>query len=308
MADNNNDIILSLCIPTNGMSEWVLPLLESIYLQLYDEDKYEVIITDNGDNSHLFDDIHEYVYNHANLIYKKTKSPLFANQIECFKLAKGIFVKFINHRFILRQNSISEIISYVENNINEKPVLYFLNNSVNIKKSDVELSFNDFMYELNYYASWSGGSSFWKNDYSTLFSKSEYDKYFPHIDTVIGFKDTRKYVINNKKYFEMQKISDIKKGKYDLYDAFSYHFINLIKGLYADGSIYKKTYKHIRKKNLIFVMGLFFDYNILKKKCSYVINNFNFYFFKTYNLIDFIHGILYIFLKKLFLKLCLKKV
>ena len=44
----NEKLVLSLCLPTNGISEWVFPVLESIYSQNVDESKYEVIVTDNG--------------------------------------------------------------------------------------------------------------------------------------------------------------------------------------------------------------------------------------------------------------------
>ena len=42
--------LLSLCIPTNGISEWVFPVLDSIYNQKVDDSLFEVIVTDNGNN------------------------------------------------------------------------------------------------------------------------------------------------------------------------------------------------------------------------------------------------------------------
>ena len=41
--------ILSLCMPTNGVVEWVFPVLDSIFEQGCNSDDFEVIITDNGD-------------------------------------------------------------------------------------------------------------------------------------------------------------------------------------------------------------------------------------------------------------------
>ena len=55
-----NKPVLSLCMPTNGVIEWVFPVLESIYCQNVDETEFEVIITDNGDNKPFKEKIIEY--------------------------------------------------------------------------------------------------------------------------------------------------------------------------------------------------------------------------------------------------------
>ena len=43
-----NKPLISLCIPTNGVIYLFAPVLESIYKQQCDENKFEVIVTDNG--------------------------------------------------------------------------------------------------------------------------------------------------------------------------------------------------------------------------------------------------------------------
>ena len=43
--------VLSLCIPTNGITKWVLPVVNSIYHGIDEYSKFEVIITDNGNNT-----------------------------------------------------------------------------------------------------------------------------------------------------------------------------------------------------------------------------------------------------------------
>ena len=46
-------MFLSLCMPTNGISEWVFPALDSVYSAGLDDSIYEVIVTDNGNNDEL---------------------------------------------------------------------------------------------------------------------------------------------------------------------------------------------------------------------------------------------------------------
>ena len=42
--------IISLCIPTNGVSKWVFPVLDSIYSQGISEEEFEIVVSDNGND------------------------------------------------------------------------------------------------------------------------------------------------------------------------------------------------------------------------------------------------------------------
>ena len=59
--------ILSLCMPTNGISEWVFPVLDSIYSQGCKNDDFEVVITDNGNNEEFKQYIKAYIQKHQNI-------------------------------------------------------------------------------------------------------------------------------------------------------------------------------------------------------------------------------------------------
>ena len=59
-------IFLSLCIPTNGVTEWVVPVLDSIYREQIAEELFEVVVTDNGENKEFFWKMKEYSDLHQN--------------------------------------------------------------------------------------------------------------------------------------------------------------------------------------------------------------------------------------------------
>ena len=86
----DNQPILSLCIPTNGAVECVLPVIESIYSQGYDDDKFEVVITDNGKDRQLPQHIAK--MNYPNLYYRQTTDKGFLNLVTCLKEGKGLFI------------------------------------------------------------------------------------------------------------------------------------------------------------------------------------------------------------------------
>ena len=52
--------LISLCIPTNGIIEWVFPVLDSISAQKVDEQLFEVIVTDNGTNIDFYNQMLKY--------------------------------------------------------------------------------------------------------------------------------------------------------------------------------------------------------------------------------------------------------
>ena len=93
--------LLSLCIPTNGIVEWVFPVLDSIFSQKVDTSLYEVIITDNGDNAEFKEKMKDYLFEKDNLKYYETNAGIFRNEIESYMRASGELIKFVNHRSIL---------------------------------------------------------------------------------------------------------------------------------------------------------------------------------------------------------------
>ena len=59
-----NKPLVSLCMPTNGVIDWVFPVLDSIYNQNVDIDLFEVVITDNGNNAEFKKSIKGYLQTH----------------------------------------------------------------------------------------------------------------------------------------------------------------------------------------------------------------------------------------------------
>ena len=158
--------LVSLCIPTSGVSKWIFPVLDSIYALNISTDLFEVVITNNGKEDEAFNKrIDSYRALFKNLHYKRNTSELFYNEIESYKLASGQMIKFINHRTTLNSHALKYYIicSYLLNDT--KPVIYFSNGvlkNCNKKQSD---SFSHFLITLGYWSSWSTGMCFWKSEF-----------------------------------------------------------------------------------------------------------------------------------------------
>lgn len=300
--------IISLCIPTNGIIEWVIPVLNSIYSQDVDLSLYEVIVTDNGNNVEFQNIMKNYAKEHKNLIYKKTNVYLFENQLEALKLASGLYFKFINHRAILEANSLNHFIEVIDKYKNEKPVLFFSCGS--LKKDFYYLyNFDDFVRELRRFASWTSGVGIWKEDYNKLPQNIIYDKISPHSVFLFSERNKTNYIIDNFIFAREITANHSKKGNYDLFKAFGIEEFAITLKLYIDGDISIRTLKAVKKDYKKFIASLFWSFCIRKQPCSYDLSGFNNsmgIFFSKVNIIlcacgyGFLSALRY--LKKIFIK------
>lgn len=266
---------LSLCIPTNGISEWVFPVLDNIYNQKIEQSLWEVVVTNNGNNEDFHKQMISYALLHNNLIYEKTDAYLFENQIYALRLASGEYFKFMNHRSILEPDAIKWMIEQIKDVIEEKPIMYFSNGVLKLKKTKKCNSFDEFIYGLREFASWTTGVGVWKSDFERIPRDWKYNKISPHSDVLFWERHRNCYLIDDTVWCHDIDTSNAKKGKYDLYKTFGVEEPYITIGLYIDGDISARTCKYVircyEKRLSVFYAG----FNILHQICSYNINGFN---------------------------------
>lgn len=245
--------ILSICIPTNGVVEWVKPTLDSIYNQNVDYQLFEVVITDNGENSKLENILTDYSY--PNLRYEKNNDKGFLNLVTCLQKGEGLFCKMLNHRMMLKSGMLQEMIEVINKYKNTKPVLYFLNGSIPYMSEFVYCKdFDQFVYELSYWLSWSAGIGFWDIDKNKL-TEIEPNEMFPNASLIFEHRQDSEYVIWNGVYGQMQDESG--KGGYDLFHTFAVVLNDIVKNLYERGRISHRTFAHTKKKIFEFLCILY---------------------------------------------------
>lgn len=266
-----NKPIVSLCMPTNGVIEWVFPVLNSIYTQGCDDSTFEVVITDNGNNTEFKKQIHCFVSGKKNIVYVETKALTFLNEIESYKRASGELIKFVNHRTKLVPGALQRLIDYAKSNVVQKPITYFSNGVLKLEKRKYEFeNFDQFVKNLSYWSSWSTGMTIWKQDFDKRPKDVEgFNELFPHTDILFAERSRGAYIIDNTKIFDEIPQGQKPKGSYNLYYAFGVEYPRIIENLLKDGNISDKTLKHVLDKNLEFIASLYWQYNIKKRYCSY---------------------------------------
>ena len=268
---------LSLCIPTNGVSEWVFPVLDQIYSQKADLNLYEVIVTNNGDNEDFHIAMEKYAHQHENLIYKRTNAYMFENQIAALRLASGEYLKFINHRSLLENGAIDWMISIVKNTMSEKPVIYLSNGALDMRQEKRKIydSFDGFVKGLKHIASWTTGVGVWRTDFEKIPIDHKYNKISPHSDVLFAERTKTKYIINDTNWSHDIYSGHENKGTYDLYKAFAIEEISIILDLFKDGDISAETLRSTIRAYKKFVADCYWSFNIMHKPCSYNLNGFD---------------------------------
>lgn len=305
--------LISLCIPTNGVIEWIFPVLESIYSQKIDNNLFEVVVCDNGNNPDFKSKIKEFASNHSNFIYKETSAPLFLSEPETYKLSNGHFIKFINHRTKLINGTLKYFIDFVQKYMNneEKPIIYFTNNLLKQKNKVFEFSnFSDFVENLKIYSSWSTGMGIWKDDFDKLLSENPvFNELFPHTTVLFNERKRKKYIIDNNFLLDEMPQAKKPKGNYDLFYAFGVEYPSILLNLVISGDLDCNAFITLKKEILKFCSSLASDYFVFKLYCSYDLNNFNKSMSVFYNKVEVYYSIFYIsiwkIIKKIFKRLFL---
>ena len=266
---------LSLCIPTNGIVEWISQVIDSIYAQDVPAERFEVVIVDNGNNPLFLDYIKKKMNEHSNIRYKRIKCPIFMNEIEAYKMAEGDFIKFVNHRTVLLDGTLDKWISFMEENHDIKPVAYFANGELDKYYSEyIYESFDEFIGELGIYSSWSTGMSMWKEDLDDLRMDSV-NELFPHTSILFKNRKSKKYIVDNRIYLREVKHTSAKKGNYDLFYAFGVEYPALLLDLYRNGDIKVETFLKVKEENLDFIIENYKEFCVEKTECSYDLSSYD---------------------------------
>jgi hypothetical protein len=264
----DGDLLLSICIPTNGASQWIIPTLRAIYSQDIDINLFEVVIADNGENSTLVDDLS--IFHYTNLRYIRTEDKGFLNLVTALQQGNGLLRKMLNHRSVIVPGTINHWLEIVSKYKKDKPIIYFSDNQLK-KGGFIDCpNLDAFIYTLSYWASWSAGLSIWDIDVKSL-DTIEFNKMFPNTSLLLNIRQQPIYVICDEKYQNMQ--DEAGKGGYDLFHTFAVTFLDILSELRIDKRISESTFIFVKKELLKFLFQWYQTLLYHKKKYSFLQNN-----------------------------------
>ena len=185
-------------------------------------------------------------------------------------------MKFVNHRMMLTSNSVEYIVNYVKNNCDERPVIYFSNGK--LKNSGAYGTFEDFLIGLGYWSSWSAGIAIWQKDLNKALSDMpSFSSIFPHFVFMMAETNKMRYIIDNSVLMTEIKSDYSNRANYNLFYAFAVEFPMIMLDLVRNKIISISAYNKIKKSILYYVSKLYVDFIVMKKPCSYNLENYQKY-------------------------------
>lgn len=245
MGDEDKVIILSICIPCYGRIDYVRNTLKSIFIDNADValDEYEVVISDN-DPKQAIKQLAEEFKGYSNLKYYHTSCEGFMNSYYVLTYGHGDFLKLHNSQTLFKKGALRAIINEIKKYRESHALIFYTNGLLHKFKSKEYDTFNDFMYHLSYWSSWSNGFNIWKDDFKKL-GDIKLNKLFPHTSIFLTQNNAKRYCINDAILFDVQRIP--KRGGHNKFEAFTIEYPSLIDDSYKKGDIDVRTKKHILK-------------------------------------------------------------
>ncbi len=249
-----NEIILSICIPTDGTLRWVSQVLDGIYQQKCDTSKYEIVITDNGTS----DDLESYIEANQfhNLTYKRSTSNGFRNIIDSLKLGKGLYCKVLNHRAVMLPGSLAKLISIIDKFKDSKPILFCSNGWLKLKDETICHDFNTFIRLMSYWSSWMGGIGIWKDD-KVVMDSITYDRMFPNTSLLFEMCKQSEFVIENSHMWK--EVESNGKGGYNVFRTFSVNYLDILNELRINERITAQTFISVKNDLSSYLNSLYYQ-------------------------------------------------
>lgn len=261
--------LLSICIPTNGVSRWVVPNVKQIYSLGTDNDIFEVVVADNAPNEEMDAAMAEFS-NYPNFRYVKTKAEGFYNIIENFVQAKGDFMIKINHRCLMRKGSIERIYQLGCDYIEEKPLMFLSNGNLNENRLMKFDTFDGYLRKLSYWSSLSEGLFFWKEDLLEV-PNIKFAPMSPNVSLMFNSKTKKSFVIDDIKFGGAQDSTG--KYGYDLFNTFAVLYLDLVNQVRIEGYLSKEGFLEIKKDLSNWLRDIYLNMVVMRHHGNYILKD-----------------------------------
>lgn len=172
-----NKPLISICIPTYNRCEYLKKSLESIVSQPeFTVENFEIVISDNCSTDDTFNVVQSFSQKFQNINYHKNETNINDKNFPTVLLqANGVFRKLCNDILLFSDNSLKYLLDIVNQNINEKPMLFFTNDGNDILKTD---DINKALKKISFLITWIGCVGVWDEHLSII-----KEQIFSDIDT-----------------------------------------------------------------------------------------------------------------------------
>ena len=269
--------ILSICIPTYNRSDYLRKCIDAIVSQKEFDERVEIIISDNCSS----DDTEEFC-NSICSIYKNIRYFRNGENVadENFTLAlqraTGLLRKLTNDTVVFKPNALSYMIRAAEENLSEKPLLYFLSSGKQPNGRHDVFSIDEFVDAVGVNMTWIRSLALWEEDCKDLrVLKDNAHTQMAQIPLLLYQVESKGHaVIYDEPIMDSLPVEK-KNLTYGLHQVFYNNFLGHLRTYLNKGYLSKSCYERLRKKLLL---EFFCNWIIIKE------NNDGQYIFSDENL------------------------
>jgi len=252
----NNQILLSICIPTYNRAEYLNQTIQSIVNSNGFGNQVEIVISDNCSTDNTESICNQWTNKYQNIKYFRQSQPTHIadqNFIDALTFATGQYLKLNNDTVLFRKETIKYMLNNIKDAIKTKNPLFFYINYLNNKNSiSICYDLNSFVKKTSYFVTWLSHFGCWKEHFDNLSQKNKAIK-IKLMQTDWSFRLVSKYkktIICFSDLYDSVILQN-KSGGYNILEIFSLNYLSIFKEYMNNCLINKKTYS-LEKKKLLF--------------------------------------------------------
>ena len=270
---------ISFCIPTYERVNELQETINSIIDKNICSNDYEICISDDS-VSNSTEILMERYREHCNISYQKIEPcDAFENLTNALRMGQGYLLKLLDDHCKITEEGFELLIESVKENIDEKPQMFYLDGYREWKTIE---GLDGFLEDVGIQVTHARSFAIWREDFVHILEKEKsFNIMFPHVSMICNCVYKNNYYVYRNKFFE--EIPLQKKGGYNLYEAFGFEFISIVKNLYLENQISRKTYIDMKKNVLCFLV----DFNLkvrTQKKYYFSISKSIYYLRQNYSI------------------------
>lgn len=251
MDEQNENILLSICIPTFNRCDSLDRTLKSIIEQNSFDHRVEVVISDNCSTDNTRNTVSKYQTLHKNIIYHCNENNILdENFTKVLSLGKGEYLKLINDTLLFKEGTLDSFYIDLAKYREKKPVLLFFKNNERYADSIITCTdLNQFVDTTSYYIGWIANFGAWKVHFDKIENKNRCSfLQFVQIDWSLRMAENNNSVIVFSDWFDAQPVN--KKGSYNIFEVHIDNYLFLYQSYLNNGTLSYCVF-HREKKRLL---------------------------------------------------------
>jgi acetyltransferase-like isoleucine patch superfamily enzyme len=275
--------LISFCITTHNRAGCLDKTLESLVIQnrFRDSDDIEIVVSDNNSTDETESIVRKYQESYGQRIVYVKRNEIIPDLH--FKKAlqgcRGVFRKLSTDWYFYRDGFLENLATLVSVAMEERPLIYFLNNPRSIEpKVEPCGSMDIFLERVSYMLTWNGGYGVWEDDFDKFSDSVEYEKKQISVPYFVlkQLESSPASLIYEADF--AHPLAEMRKGSYNLAEVFCKNYVDLIYLFKKRGLISDRVFQIEKKKIFeeVFLADYFSsDHNFYGASYREFLNNYD---------------------------------